>query len=96
ANGFSPNIAYEAPQIVSTLNLVAAGMGVSVVPESMQRLRLDDVVYRPMAGPGQPSGHLNLAIRADGGSAAEAFVQIVSQAGRKKAKSPASVAASRR
>ena len=51
ASGFSPDIAHEAPQIVTTLNLVAAGMGISVVPSSMQRLRLDAVVYRPMSGP---------------------------------------------
>lgn len=65
ASGFSPDIAYEAPQIVSTLNLVAAGMGISVVPSSMQRLHLDAVVYRPMYGPNNPKGQINLAVRDD-------------------------------
>jgi DNA-binding transcriptional LysR family regulator len=65
ASGFSPEIAHEAPQIVSTLNLVAANMGISVVPSSMQRLRLDEVVYRPMVGPHIPKGQLNLAVRDD-------------------------------
>jgi len=78
ASGFSPDIAYEAPQIVSTLNLVAAGMGISIVPSSMQRLRLDEVVYRPMAGTHNPKGQLNLAIRNDAlASSAGAFLTLV-------------------
>jgi DNA-binding transcriptional LysR family regulator len=78
AGGFSPDIAYEAPQIVSTLNLVAAGMGISIVPSSMQRLRLDKVVYRPMSGPHCPKGQLNLAIRNDAQALpAGAFLTLV-------------------
>lgn len=78
ASGFSPNIAHEAPQIVTTLNLVAAGMGISVVPSSMQRLRLDAVVYRPMSGPHRPNGQLNLAVRDDAlPSPASAFLTMV-------------------
>ena len=30
--GFSPRVGQEAPRIISTLNLVAAGLGVSIVP----------------------------------------------------------------
>jgi len=78
ASGFNPDIAYEAPQIVSTLNLVAAGMGVSVVPSSMQRLHLDAVVYRPLSGPHNPKGQLNLAVRNDArASPAAAFLAMV-------------------
>lgn len=79
AAGFSPDIRYDAPQIVSTLYLVAAGMGISVVPASMQRLRLDAVVYRPLAGPHQPRGMLNLAILAEASAAPalRAFVGMV-------------------
>ena len=32
AAGFSPRVGQEAPRIVSTLNLVAAGLGISLVP----------------------------------------------------------------
>ncbi len=78
ASGFSPDIAHEAPQIVTTLNLVAAGMGISVVPSSMQRLHLDAVVYRPMSGPHHPKGQLNLAVRDDVlASPASAFLALV-------------------
>ncbi|MDQ6627277.1 MAG: LysR family transcriptional regulator [Pseudomonadota bacterium] len=44
--GFSPCIAQEAPRVTTALGLVAAGLGVSVVPASMQRIALDGVVFR--------------------------------------------------
>lgn len=43
--GFSPRIIQEAPQMGSTVNLVAAGVGVAIVPESMKHLHPDGVVY---------------------------------------------------
>lgn len=44
--GFSLRIAQEAPRVTTALGLVAAGLGVSVVPASMQRIALDGVVFR--------------------------------------------------
>jgi DNA-binding transcriptional LysR family regulator len=44
--GFSPRIAQEAPRVTTALSLVAAGLGVSVVPASMQRIALDGVIFR--------------------------------------------------
>ena len=44
--GFSPRIAQEAPRVTTALGLVAAGLGVSVMPASMQRIALDGVVFR--------------------------------------------------
>jgi len=46
--GFSPAIAQHAPQLSSAVNLVAAGMGIAVVPASMQALRASAVQYRPL------------------------------------------------
>lgn len=43
--GFSPRIVQEAPQMASTVNLVAAGVGVTIVPESMRQLHPEGVVY---------------------------------------------------
>lgn len=48
--GFSPNIVQEAPQMASLINFVAAGLGVSIVPESMSNLHVGDVVYRSFEG----------------------------------------------
>jgi DNA-binding transcriptional LysR family regulator len=63
-SGFSPNIGHEAPQIVSTLSLVAARLGVSVVPASLACVGIAGVVFRPLGGPHRPRAELNLAVRA--------------------------------
>jgi DNA-binding transcriptional LysR family regulator len=65
ASGFSPDIAHEAPQIISTLSLVAARLGVSVVPASLRCVKLDGVAFRPLGGPHLPRAELNLATRDD-------------------------------
>ena len=49
-NGFSPRVGQEAPRMFSTLNLVAAGLGVSIVPASMQSLHMDGVAYCRLTG----------------------------------------------
>jgi DNA-binding transcriptional LysR family regulator len=61
--GFTPRIGQEAPRIVSTLNLVAAGLGVSLVPESLQRMHMDGVAFRRVSGAVQPRAPLYLASR---------------------------------
>lgn len=48
--GFSPRIGQEAPQLSSTVNLVAAGLGISIVPASMNHVHADSVRYLPIAG----------------------------------------------
>jgi len=47
-DGFTPNIALEAPQWVTIVSLVAAGMGVSIAPESVARLNIPGAVFRPL------------------------------------------------
>jgi DNA-binding transcriptional LysR family regulator len=44
--GFSPHIVQEAPRVTTALGLVAAGLGITVVPASMQRIALEGVVFR--------------------------------------------------
>ncbi|MBR1218753.1 LysR family transcriptional regulator [Bradyrhizobium sp. U87765 SZCCT0131] len=78
AAGFSPLVGQEAPRIVATLNLVAAGLGISVVPASLQRMHLDGVVYRRLEGPSQPTAPLRLATRrGDTSAAVRRFVELV-------------------
>jgi len=60
--GLSPRIGQQAPQLSSAVNLVAAGMGVAIVPASLRHLRPDGVVYRPFALDG-PRAVLGLALR---------------------------------
>ncbi|WP_205520840.1 LysR family transcriptional regulator [Propylenella binzhouense] len=52
AAGFSPHVGQETPRTLSTLSLVAAGFGISVVPASMRRMDAGNVVYVPIAAPG--------------------------------------------
>jgi DNA-binding transcriptional LysR family regulator len=46
--GFEPRVVHRSHQFVSIVALVAAGRGVALVPESVCRLQLPDVVYRPL------------------------------------------------
>jgi len=76
--GFSPHVGQEAPRIVSTLNLVAAGLGITIVPASLSRLPLEGVTYKPLTGRPAIKVPLNLACRADERSAATlAFIELV-------------------
>ena len=58
--GFSPTVAQEATQIHTMTSLVAAGLGVTLVPASVQNLRRHGVIYRPLAGR-NPAAQLALA-----------------------------------
>jgi DNA-binding transcriptional LysR family regulator len=48
--GFSPNIVLEASQYHTVIGLVAAGLGIAVIPGSMQRSRIDGVLFRKLSG----------------------------------------------
>jgi len=48
--GFSPRVVQEAPQMASMVSLVAAGVGVTLVPESVRQLRPAGVRYVPVSG----------------------------------------------
>ncbi|OZE28158.1 LysR family transcriptional regulator [Rhodococcus sp. 05-2254-5] len=50
AGGFRPRREHEAPDTSVLLALVAAGLGVALVPESVRALQLNGVVFREIAG----------------------------------------------
>jgi len=76
--GFSPQIGQEAPRMMSTLSLVAAGLGVTVVPASMSRLEAEGVAYRRLNPAAVLTAPLNLAYRRDEVSAAaRRFIGVV-------------------
>ena len=78
AAGFSPRVGQEAPRMFSTLSLVAAGLGVTLVPESMSRLEVAGVVYRPVTRAIRLTAPLNLASRrGDGAAAVGRFIGLV-------------------
>ncbi len=63
AAGFSPQIGQEAPRLLSTLSFVAAGLGVSIIPESMRRLDTEGIAYLPLSDAHDLSAPLHLAFR---------------------------------
>lgn len=65
AAGFQPRIAAEVERMMSNLNLVAAGVGISVVPASMRGAHADAVVYCPLDGGARLEAPLTLAWRED-------------------------------
>ena len=75
--GFVPRLGQPAPRITSTLGLVAAGLGIALVPSTMQSVRIDGVVYRRLRGPA-PKAFLGLAARkADPSPALRHFLNLV-------------------
>jgi DNA-binding transcriptional LysR family regulator len=60
--GFEPVISQFAPHYSTIVNLVAAGLGVSIVPASMMQVRVTGVAYRPITGQ-SPTTRLALAFR---------------------------------
>jgi DNA-binding transcriptional LysR family regulator len=46
--GFDPITAQVAPQISSALSLVAAELGIAIVPQSIARISVKGIVYRPI------------------------------------------------
>jgi len=63
AAGFSPAVAQEAPRLTATLSLVAAGLGISVVPASMRFLGGEGIAYRALAACPGLSAPMHLAMR---------------------------------
>ena len=80
AAGFVPHIAQEAGEASTIIGLVAAGCGISVLPASFDRIRMDGVCYRPIADP-EASTSLLLA-RRQGQSTPliDAFVALATEA----------------
>ncbi len=58
--GFEPLLGQQAPQFASAVNLVAAEIGISVVPRSFARIRVEGVTYVEIEGVA-PVAHLAFA-----------------------------------
>jgi len=57
-----PELAREAPQMASVINLVAAEVGISIVPRSMTQMGVAGVAFVPIAGDA-PVARLACAVR---------------------------------
>jgi DNA-binding transcriptional LysR family regulator len=79
--GFSPRVVQEAMQLPTIVSLVAAGMGVAVIPTSLQNLGRTGVSYRAIREP-TPKAELAVAWRAESPSALlQSFLRLVQEPG---------------
>lgn len=61
--GITPRISAEVDRMMTNLNLVAAGAGISVVPASMRGVHAHSIVYRPLDRSAALEAPLTLAYR---------------------------------
>jgi DNA-binding transcriptional LysR family regulator len=74
--GFSPRIVQQARSTPTIVNLVAAGIGISIVPASLRNLRRQGVIYRLIE---PPAPTIELAVmwrKNDPSPALRSFLQI--------------------
>jgi DNA-binding transcriptional LysR family regulator len=75
--GVEPRVGQEVAEMQTLIGLVVAGLGVSLVPESVAALERRGVTYRPLAAP-VPTVELVLAWRAaNEGPVLSAFLEVV-------------------
>ncbi len=82
--GFRPRIAAEVERMMTNVNLVAAGSGISVVPASMQGMQADAVAYCPLAESPKLDAPITLAWReADCTGPTKTFVGLLRRIARR-------------
>jgi DNA-binding transcriptional LysR family regulator len=70
--------------MTSSINLVAVGLGISLVPASLRRIPIEGVVYRPLKGRVQPRAVLNLiSNRGDPSAVVAHFLNLAAQTAKK-------------
>jgi DNA-binding transcriptional LysR family regulator len=77
--GFSPLITQEAGEAMTIIGLVAAGLGVTVLPASYQRMRIDGVVYRTLLDPDATSAVWLVQRKDQKSPMAKAFIELVTR-----------------
>ncbi|RMF68541.1 MAG: LysR family transcriptional regulator [Cyanobacteria bacterium J069] len=77
--GFSPTIVQEAIQMQTIISLVAAEMGVAIVPLSLQNLQRTGVVYRALQEPTPKAAIALLTRQLDPSPTVQGFLAIAQQ-----------------
>lgn len=75
AAGFQPHTVQQARQISGLLALVAAGLGIALVPATMRAVHLAGVSYVPLA---DPAAQMLLAVASRAGDASPLLAQFLS------------------
>lgn len=77
--GFSPRIAQEASEAMTIIGLVSAGLGVSILPASFRRTRVDGVVYRTLSDPEATTAAWLVRRQNEGSPLALSFIDLVTR-----------------
>jgi DNA-binding transcriptional LysR family regulator len=75
--GLSPKITQRAGQFVTLVGMVAGGLGVAFVPDSLRHLQIPDVVYRPLAEIAQQSDLAVIFRKSERAPAVVAFLEHI-------------------
>jgi DNA-binding transcriptional LysR family regulator len=76
--GFTPTVVQESREVYTTVGLVGAGVGVTIIPETVQRMSWTGVVYKPI-----PRASVRLSMVRRSGPVrpvAEAFLTVARKA----------------
>lgn len=73
--GFIPRISQQVVEAYSLTSLVAGGLGVALVPESVRHLSRRGVIYRPLCEPA-PAADVKMVFRPDGNPVVARFVEL--------------------
>ncbi|MCF6753001.1 MAG: LysR substrate-binding domain-containing protein [Pseudomonadaceae bacterium] len=77
--GFNPRIAQEANEALTIIGLVAAGLGVSVLPASFQRIRIDGVAFRTLLDKDATTAVWLVKRRQEQSPLTRAFIELVTR-----------------
>jgi len=84
--GFAPRVVQEAHELRTVLSLVAAGIGLSILPSCYQQAGVMNVVAKPLDTPDAESRML-VAMRANASLLPRRFVECALQAASRSAPS---------
>lgn len=73
--GFLPRISQQAVEAYSLTSLVAAGLGIALVPECIMALSRPGIIYRPLEEP-VPRADVNMVHRSERSAVVEQFASL--------------------
>jgi DNA-binding transcriptional LysR family regulator len=79
--GFDPRIVQEAREAATIIGLVAAGCGISILPESFQCIQMHGVAYRKISNPDAVTALMLATRRGESTPLIDAFIQLAVEAG---------------
>ena len=77
AAGFSPRVGQEAPNVMAMLPLVAAGIGIAILPASLQHMNIPGVAYRRLSNTHLKASLSLASRRGDTSAVVRQFVNLV-------------------